>query len=59
MIQLGDKTIMLSVNMLSKKVFFKYMKTSTLHTVRMFFFFINHVKNTMLSDYVFTEGVFL
>ena len=38
--------------------FFKYMKTSTLHTVRMFFFFINHVKNIMLSDYVFTEGVF-
>jgi hypothetical protein len=53
MIQLGDETVMFSVNMLSKK----YMKTSTLHTVRMFFF-INHVKNTMLSDYVFTEGVF-
>ena len=33
------------------------MKTSNLHTVAMFFL-INHVKNTMVSNYVFTEGVF-
>ena len=53
MIRFGDKTIMFSVDMLSKKAL-KEMKSSHCSNV----FFINHVKNTVFSDYVFTEGVF-
>ena len=56
MIRLGDKTVMFSVHMLSKKAL-KEMKSSTLHTVALPLF-INHVNNTILSDYAFTKGVF-
>ena len=55
-IRYGDKTIMFSVHMLSKKAFLSKWKLA-LFTL-LCFFLNNLVKNSMLSDSVFTEVLF-
>ena len=55
MILLGDKAIIFSVNMLGKKTFLSEWKLALFTQYQCLFVYL--VKNNMLSDSVFTEGV--